>query len=276
MGALPRANFPDPLLKARSARRLALWRSTVLHPAFVGVAVVVIVGSILQDAWPIGVGVVVVAVLGVAAWADSTARREWWPLLLKQLGCEVDDAHVEPCTPLLRSGDERKVLRAARDQHRRLIIFRSTDVTRETDGTKDRQHHDFTVVLYRDAAPAIRFLSAHEHRARWARWLGDDMRGPTISGVEEFQVESVALHERFELRSSTVDGERARQIFEPSFIVWFADRGLTFEYEGGDLAVIVDRVLEHSEEYRMLLSRADAIHEAISKKGVAPSLPANG
>ncbi len=58
--------------------------------------------------------------------------------------------------------------------------------------------------------------------------------------------------------------------------MWFADRGLTFEYEGGDLAVIVDRVLEHSEEYRMLLSRADAIHEAISKKGVAPSLPASG
>ncbi len=40
--------------------------------------------------------------------------------------------------------------------------------------------------------------------------------------------------------------------------------------------MIVDRVLEHSEEYRMLLSRADAIYEAISKKGVAPSLPANG
>lgn len=276
MGALPRANFTDPLLKARSARRLALWRSIVLHPAFVFGAAALIVGCGLKGAWPIGVGLVAAAALGALAWADSTARREWWPLLLKELGLEPDDAHVEPCTPLFRSGDEREVRRAARDPRRRLIIFRSTDVTRENDGTKERQHHDYTVVLYRDAAPAIRFLSAHEHRARWARWLGDDLRGPTISDVEEFQVESVALHERFELRSSTVDGQRARQIFEPSFILWFAERGVAFEYEGGDLAVIVDRVLEHTEEYRMLLSRADAIHEAISKKGVAPSLPANG
>ncbi len=84
-GRAAASQLTDPLLKARSARRLALWRSIVLHPLFVLGAAALIVGCSLKGAWPIGVGLVVAGALGAAAWADSAARREWWPLLLQQL-----------------------------------------------------------------------------------------------------------------------------------------------------------------------------------------------
>jgi hypothetical protein len=271
VSTIPRAQFGDPLLKARSARRLELWQGVVLAPWFVGVAIVGGVGAGVFVHWGLGAGLVAAAVFGSWLWADGQADREWWLLLLQYLRLDPDDTTwVEGLTPLLRSGDERVVLRAGSDAERQLLIFRSTDVSKDSNGNKSRDHHDYTVVLYRDAAPAIHFLSAHEHKARWAKWLGDALRGPTIGGVEEFQVESVALHERFELRSSISDGSRARQIFEPSFILWFAQQGVAFEYEAGDLAVIVDRVLEHAEEYKLLLSRADSIHAAISQKAIAP------
>ncbi len=95
--------------------------------------------------------------------------------------------------------------------------------------------------------------------------LGDELRGRTVGDVEEFEVESVRLHERFELRSSAEDALMARQLFTPSFIVWFAHSGVAFEFEAGDLVVMVDRELEHAEEYKLLLRRADEIHAALTR-----------
>ncbi len=265
MSTIPRAAFGDPLLKARARHRAALWRSVVLHPAIVlgGLALAVAVGVYVL---PIaGAGVVALFLLGAWIWAGQEASHAWWQLLLDHLGMEPDHRSVEPLTPLLRSGDEREVLRAATDGRRRLLVFRSTDVSRGSKGERQEHHHDYTCVVYRVPGAPIRFLSAHEHRASWAKWLGDDLRGRTVGGVDEFQVESVQLHERFELRSSTEDALVARQLFEPSFIVWFAHSGVAFEFEAGDLVVMVDRELEHAEEYKLLLSRADQIHAALSR-----------
>jgi hypothetical protein len=265
MSTIPRANFGDPLLQERSRRRGEQFRSVVLHPAAVVVGLAVAIGLGVAVHPLAGAGVVAAVVLAAWVWAGQQAAHAWWQLLIAHLGFAPDLPGVDPLTPLLRSGDEREVLRAATDGRRRLLVFRSTDVSHGSKGERQEQHHDYTCVVYRDPAPAIRFLSAHEHRAGWAKWLGDDLRGRTVRDVDEFQVESVQLHERFELRSSTEDALVARQIFEPSFIVWFARSGVAFEYEGGDLVVMVDRVLEHAEEYKVLLSRADQIHAALTR-----------
>ncbi|MBO9532335.1 MAG: hypothetical protein J7513_05095 [Solirubrobacteraceae bacterium] len=267
MSTIPRANFEDPLLAERSRRRMELFRTRMLTPWVVALLLIgAIAGGVALH--PAVAPVVVVLAMAITWYfADSKARAEWWVLLVHHLGMELDVCTIDGLTPLLRSGDEREVLRAASDGRRRLLVFRSTDVSRDSKGNESKTHHDYTCVQLKDAAPAIRFLSAHEHRVGWAKWLGDDLRGRTIGGVDEFKVESVDLHEKFELRSSTVDGERARMIFSPSFILWFTRQGVAFEYEGGDLLVIVDRVLEHAEEYKVLLARADEIHTAIARVG---------
>lgn len=268
--SLPRAGFADPLLKDRARRRTAHFKATLSNPLVI-VALIAAVALALVEPWLVPVAWLLVIVVAFVL-ADRRAKAEWWVSLLDHLGLEpslVGDP--APLSPLLRSGDEREVLRAAHDDSRQLLIFRSTDVSRDSKGNTTRTHHDFTVVLMRSATPAIRFLSAHEHRFAPMKFLGDDLRGQTMRGIEEFKVESVQLDERFTLRSSAEDGVRARQIFKPSFIVWFTHSGVPFEYEGGDLVVFVDRVLEHAEEFKMLLSRADEIDRAI--RGEAPQAP---
>lgn len=267
MSTIPHADFADPLLRERARRRGVMFRSVVLNPAvtLVGLTLAVALGVFVHPF--VGAGLVVLVVVGAWLWAGQEAAHAWWQLLLDHLGLEPDHRAVDPLTPLLRSGDQRQVLRAGTDGRRRLLVFRSTDVSRGSKGEREERHHDYTCVVYRVPGAPIRFLSAHEHRAGWAKWLGDELRGRTVGGVEEFEVESVQLHERFELRTSAQDALLARQLFTPSFIVWFARSGVAFEFEAGDLVVMVDRVLEHAEEYKVLLSRADEIHAALSRVG---------
>lgn len=259
---IPRANFPDPLLKERSSRRAAHFKAMLTHPlvlvaAVAPAALALIEPLLVPGAW-------VIELIAAFVFADRRAKAEWWLSLLDHLGFQpVEGGDPEPLTPLLRSGDEREVLRAGRDARRLLMIFRSTDVSRDSKGNKTRSHHDFTAVLICRKTAPIRFLSAHEHRLSAMKFLGDDLRGKTLRDVEEFKVESVELGERFSLRSSTEDATMARQIFKPSFMVWFASRGVAFEYEAGDLVVFVNRVLEHAEEFKVFLARAAEIEAAI-------------
>lgn len=268
--SIPVAKFTDPLLAQRGRRRTAHFKATMTNPlvivALVALAALALIEPLIVPvAW-------LVAAIAAYAFADRRAKSEWWPLLMEHLGlAPALDDDPPPLTPLLRSGDEREVLRAGSDASRQLMIFRSTDVSRDSKGNTHRSHHDYTVVLTRSQTPAIRFLSAHEHRLAALKFLGDDLRGKTMRDVEEFRVESVEIAERFTLRSSTEDGTRARQIFKPSFMVWFARSGVPFEYEGGDLIVFVDRVLEHAEEFKVLLGRAAEIEAAIA--GRAGSTP---
>lgn len=272
--ALPRANFTDPLLKERSRLRTAYFKANLVRPlAMAGLIASFAIAFVDPYLVPLGWVVVVVAAL---VFADRQAKHEWWQLLIAHLGLQpLPIAEAAPVTPLLRSGDERRVLRAATDGRRHLLIFRSTDVSRDSKGNKTESHHDFTVVVSRAPTPTVRFLSAHEHRFARLKFLGDDLRGKTLRNIEEFKVESVELGNRFTLRTSTEDATRARQLFKPSFIVWFARNGVAFEFEGGDLVVFADRVLEHAEEFKVLLSRAAEIEAALtgapSPGGTLPS-----
>lgn len=258
---IPRARFPDPLLKLRAARRLALFKSYLSKP----VVICLLIGSFalaLLDARLIAAAIVA---LLVTAWvlADRRAKREWWAHLLDWLHfTPAPETDLPPVTPLLRSGDERTVLRAATDGRRQLVRFRSTEVHKNEQGTH-RDHHDYTLVLYQGATPAIEYLSAHPHRVGALKFLGDTLRGKLLRGVEPFTVESAAVNDEYELRSSTADGIRAREIFEPTFIVWFQHSGVPFEYEAGTLVVAVPELLEHGEEVKLLLARADKIFEQI-------------
>jgi hypothetical protein len=261
--AVPRAKFSDPLLEERARRRNAHFKAYLRHPlslvGYVGS------GSFALMHWaliPVGFVFVVATCFG---FAERRAKEEWWVLLLDYLKFQpVLTTQTEPVTPLLRSGDEREVLRAASDGRRTLMIFRSTDVTKDKNGHKHRSHNDFTVVVTRLPSPTIPFLSAHEHRFSRFKFLGDELRGRTLRGVEEFKVESVELGNRFTLRATEADAARARQLFKPSFIVWFARNGVPFELEGSDLVVFVDRVLEHAEEFKVFLGRAAEIEAALS------------
>ncbi|MDO9354528.1 MAG: hypothetical protein Q7T55_12585, partial [Solirubrobacteraceae bacterium] len=261
--ALPRANFSDPLLQERNRLRTTYFKKNLVQPlTLAGLIASLALAFLSPYVVPLGWVVVIIAAL---AFADRRAKEEWWVLLLRHLGLQpVLTTETAPVTPLLRSGDEREVLRAATDGRRELLIFRSTDVTRDKNGNKQRSHNDFTVVVSRTPAPTVRFLSAHEHRFSRLKFLGDELRGKTLRGVEEFKVESVELGNRFSLRTSGEDATRARQLFKPSFIVWFARSGVPFEFEDGNLVVFVDRVLEHAEEFKIFLARAAEIEAALT------------
>jgi hypothetical protein len=265
---IPKANFPDPLIEERKARRTAYFFATIKTPWVIALAMLALLAALLHPA----IVPVIWAVILILAWvnAQTRASREWWSLLAERLKMVVGDGNdLLPATPLLRSGDEREVQRDMADQSRILAQFRSTDV-RNTDNGKERTHHDYTVVYSVDAAPPIRFLSAHGHSFSKLKWLGDEHRGRFPRDVDEFKTESVALHEKYELRSSNEDEVRARQIFSPTFMLWFARNGVQFEYENGALVVACDRTLDHAEEYKMLLSRADTIRRQLT--GQQPDL----
>ncbi|MDQ8046878.1 MAG: hypothetical protein AAGC46_04650 [Solirubrobacteraceae bacterium] len=267
---LPRADFPDPLVQERRRRTRTYFSGHLRRP---WVIVTAIVACALAFVHPALVPVAWVVML-IVAWslAQRRAQREWWQLLGDRFHMhDTADADLLPATPLLRSGDEREVVRGLEDASRRLAQFRSTDVRRDDEGTH-RTHHDYTVVFSVDATASIRFLSAHEHRWSPVKWLGDDHRGRFPRDVDDFRCESVELHEQYELRSSNEDETQARRVFSPTFMVWFTRQGLPFEYEAGSLVVFVDRVLDHAEEYRVLLQRAQIIRDQIA--GRQPDLGA--
>lgn len=259
---LPRADFPDPLIQERRSRTRAYLVGYLKNPYVIVLMIAAVALALIHPALiPVAWVVVVVAAL---YFAQSRASREWWDLLADRLKMQPGGAQdLIPATPLLRSGDEREVLRDMEDPTRRLAQFRSTDVRRDDKGTH-RTHHDFTVVFSVDTAPTIRFLSAHEHRFAPVKWLGDDHRGRFPRDVDDFRCESVELHEQYELRSSNEDESRAREVFSPTFMLWFTRNGIEFEYEHGALTVFVDRVLDHAEEYRVLLARAQVIRDQIA------------
>ncbi len=259
--SLPRAKFTDPLLAARKERRRELFKGYVTRPLLLAALILSPFLALVHWVLP----PVVIAGTLATCWyyADWRADKEWWPQLLQSLGFTPGIADLPPLTPLLRAGDKRKALAAGSDGRRQLVHFRVTEVRRQhtKNGSVEREEHsDHTLVAYAvDGAPVIRFLSAHPHHIGAMKWLGDALRGRAPAGVETFELESVSLHRKFELRASTEEATRAREIFEPSFIVWFEHKGIQFEYEHGMLVVAVPRLLEHAEELRLLLARADEI-----------------
>ncbi|MDO9357022.1 MAG: hypothetical protein Q7T55_25215 [Solirubrobacteraceae bacterium] len=212
--------------------------------------------------WFIGLGTILMH-------TDFSTDGGWWGEMLEVLGLRpLSNDEVPPMTPLLRlAGGNSLVfgpLLGGEDDRRQLLMFSSRPTSQQANAVRQAGDNTFTAVLYRapvtlgfpflGAAPAI------SKTERLTNLALASLTSATLRDVTHFSVESVALHERFDLRCTTGFEGDARRIFSPTFMVWFAEQGIHFECEHGYLVVYVPHHLAHRDQFRDLLTRADRIY----------------
>jgi len=213
--ALFSARSADPLLQQRSADRNAELRRLALGPWALAGYVVAVAAGIFVAPW-LWVGLTIVVVACTYYYADKKARADWWESVVRTIGMVPDVPELDFSTPLLRSGDERTVKSKASDATRSLALFTSTDVSRDSNGNREEADHNYTLVIYdftsgSGPVPPRVFLSAHKRRALG---LGDEHRGQFPAGVKDFDLESVELNKRFNLRCDADQVGLLHAVFE--------------------------------------------------------------
>lgn len=252
----------DQLAAERSRLFRNAFRRNALHPlTFVGYVAATGV-AIASGYWVVmagGIGAILVLSWTMAA---SSAKDDWWGQLATHFGMRVGVPQLPPSTPLLRSGDERRVECLAEDGERQLAQYVTTDVSRDSKGRKRKTHHRYTVVVQhvQQGPQPIRFLSAHERKLMG---LLDDRRGSIPGRVNDHNLESAALNKRFTVRISDEDLPRLGIVFEPAFMLWLSDHGRPFEYDGVTLVVYDDKHMTSTADYADLLDDAAQIHARI-------------
>ena len=258
----------DPLLKERNQERISEFRRLALKPlALFGYVAAVAAGiGINVFIWP---AVTLVVLFWAAALADKKARADWWESLVRTIGMTSDVPALDFATPLLRSGDERKVDAQAHDDARVLALFTSTDVSHDSKGNREENNHHYTLLIYDFTASeatvpsTMCFLSAHR---RGPLGIGDDHRGSFPSAARDFDLESVELNKKFNLRCDRDQVDVLHAVFDPAFMVWFQEHGLDFEFESGKLVVIHKTHLQRLTDFQDLMTSGDAIHAQLVRK----------
>jgi hypothetical protein len=209
-----------------------------------------------------------IGVLTIGIHSDWRSDGDWWPGMLEVLGlAPLVNREVPPMTPILRLASAASVIHGqilgGRDARRQLLMYSTTPAKTESGAVTQNGDFTFTAVLFQRPLPnGIPFIGAAPAISRADRIANTKFATLTAGqrGAVPFSVESVALHDRFDLRCSPGAEADARRLFSPTFMVWFAEHGLPFECEHGYLAVYVPHHIAHRDVFRDLMDRADRIY----------------
>jgi hypothetical protein len=161
---------------------------------------------------------------------------------------------LPPATSLLRKGDHRYTEMTLSGQlpsgpEGVLAHYTYEEESTDSDGNRQTSYYHFTVVFcgLPDLAPYLSQLAVQ--RRSGFRFL--DSTEDKFRKRHRIEVESEAFDKRYEAFIGPDDDmNRARQVFEPTFIVWLAEqapKNFWFELEDGGLCVATKGQLDSSE-----------------------------
>lgn len=204
-----------------------------------------------------GAVVLVVAIGIVYAVASSRAADDFFNAYASGRGLTRvgERGSLPPVSPLLRKGDKRYTEEIFNGTlpgglTGTLAHFTYEEHTRDSKGNRQTSYYRFTVALSQlpETAPFLSEL-ALQRRAGF-RFL--DGAEDAFRSRQRVEVESELADQKFEIFIGEKDEmNRAKQVFEPSFIVWLAEEahdGIAFELVAGALVVNIKGHLKTAHE----------------------------
>jgi hypothetical protein len=202
-------------------------------------------------------GALLIVLIVVFAIADSKAEDDFFRAYATARGLQWSDSRgsLPPVTALLRKGDARYTELTLTGQlpsgpNGVLAHYTYEEETTDSDGNRQTSYYHFTVVFCELPEVATVVSELALQRRSGFRFL--DSTEDKFRKRQRVEVES----EEFDKRYETFIGEhddmnKARQVFEPSFIVWLAEnapKNFSFELVAGALCLAVKGKLESADQ----------------------------
>jgi hypothetical protein len=187
--------------------------------------------------------------LGVVfAIADSRSEDAFFEIYGEQRGMTVyGKSQLPQTTPLLRKGDKRYAEHTLEGPlgdgvDGMLALYTYEVESTDSDGSSDTSYHHFTVGIA--AVPECAgFVPELYCQRKFGLRALEGLEDVFRRSKERVRLESAALDERYEIFAGKgQDGNRLRQLFSPTFIVWLAEappEKFAFELVGGNLCCYV-------------------------------------
>jgi hypothetical protein len=213
--------------------------------------------------------------------ADNAAEDDFFRAYANARGLQWSDSRgsLPPVTALLRKGDNRYTELTLTGQlpagpNGVLAHYTYEEETTDSDGNRQTSYYHFTVVFCELPEVAMICQELALQRRSGFRFL--DSAEDKFRKRQRVEVES----EDFDKRYETFIGEhddmnKARQIFEPSFIVWLADnapKNFSFELVAGALCLSVKGKLENAKDLDGLCAGAGVVAKRLATEAAEGSV----
>jgi hypothetical protein len=237
--------------------------------------VLIVAGAVAGAAFAGGLGaaigavaVALIVIVVVLIIADNQAEDDFFRAYAgaRGLAWSDDRGSLPPSTSLLRKGDGRFTEmtltgRLPSGPNGVLAHYTYEEESTDSDGNRQTSYYHFTVVFC-DLPECARFISqlAVQRRSGF-RFL--DSTEDKFRKRQRVEVESEAFDKRYEaFIGHDDDMNKARQILEPTFIVWLSDQApkhFWFELEDGALCIAVPGQLDSSDRLDQLCAAGGTV-----------------
>jgi hypothetical protein len=205
--------------------------------------------------------------------ADSQAEDDFFRAYAGARGLTWSDdrSGLPPATSLLRKGDGRftdmtLTGRLANGPNGVLAHYTYEEESTDSEGHRQTSYYHFTVVFCE--LPEVTSMVSQLAVQRRSGFRFFDSAEDKFRKRQRVEVESDAFDKRYEaFIGHDDDMNRARQIFEPTFIVWLteqAPKGFWFELEDGALCIAVKGQLSSSDKLDELCAASGMVVRRLS------------
>lgn len=248
-----------------------------------------VIGTIVSGALigaAVAAGVLALAALIVWLIASSRAKEDFLRAYAAARGLAREGrGSLPPATPLLRRGDDRYATERMRGglpggETGTLAHYTYEEESRDSKGNKQTTYYHFTVAICEIPECAVRVGELYCQRRFGFRFL--DGFEDAFRSKRRVELESEQMDKRFEtFADDDTDPNWLRQLFEPSFIVYLAEKApesFAFELVAGLLCVNVKGHASSSAELDAVCEAAATVarrlREESAEQAVAGGPPA--
>jgi hypothetical protein len=201
--------------------------------------------------------VLALSIVGVFAIADSRAEDAFFVHYAKQNGLELGGRNpLPPSTPLLRKGDDRYAERTlsgpfADGVEGILALYTYEEESTDSKGNRQTNYYRYTVGMV-NVPECAGFVPELFCQRKFGLRALEGVEDAFRRSKERVKLESEALDQKYEIfAGKEQDGNRTRQLFSPTFIVWLTDEApekFAFELVDGVLCCYVNGHKEKAAE----------------------------
>jgi hypothetical protein len=222
----------------------------------------------------IGAAIAALIVIGVVfAIADSKAEDDFFRAYATGRGLKWNDARgsLPPVTSLLRQGDGRYTEMTLTGQlpsgpNGVLAHYTYEEESTDSEGNRTTSYYHFTVVFCE--LPQVASLASELALQQRSGFRFLDSAEDKLRKRQRVEVESESFDKRYEAFIGHDDDlNKARQIFEPTFIVWLSEqapKSFSFELAGGALCLAVKGKLESADKLDALCAGAGTVAKRLA------------
>ncbi len=245
-----------------------------------GAAVLAVVGAAIGGAGVAAVGFLVGVAIGLAivfAVADNRAEDAFFDSYAKSRGLSWQGSgDLEPATPLLRKGDERKADEIftgplSDDIEGTLALYTYTEVSTDSDGDRTETDYPFTLILL-DLPETIPHLPELLVQRKSGFKALEGFEDKFRRKHERVTLESEAMRDRYEIFvGKEQDAIWVRRLFSPSFIVWLTDappKKFAFELVDGKLCAFVPKHRDSIEGLDEVIETGCAVARRLREEAI--------